>query len=267
MKKYFLSFADSYLKPSAERILQQAKNMNIYDEIFILNESNLDKNFRDKFKSKLIHRSRGFGHYCWKPQVILQILNLMDYGDILHWADVGCHLNTNGIERLKEYFDLTNNSPTGILAFEADIKKDTKHHDGRKLYNHIENEWTKGDLLDYFNVRDRLDIINTPQRVTTTLFLKKTNETLNFVKQWLGVIEHNFSLIDDTPSISPNLPEFTEHRHDQSIFSILCKLHNVDTVSFFEIEYPLVDRIGHDWAALHFFPVHGSRHKEWITDS
>ena len=33
--------------------------------------------------------------------------------------------------------------------------------------------------------------------------------------------------IDDTPSIIPNYPNFKEHRHDQSIFSLLTKKYNL----------------------------------------
>ena len=33
----------------------------------------------------------------------------MDEGDIYHWCDVGCHLNINGIHRLKEYIEIIKN--------------------------------------------------------------------------------------------------------------------------------------------------------------
>jgi len=34
-------------------------------------------------------------------------------------------------------------------------------------------------------------------------------------------------MIDDSPSISKNLDCFREHRHDQSIFSLLTKKYNI----------------------------------------
>jgi hypothetical protein len=38
----------------------------------------------------------------------------------------------------------------------------------------------------------------------------------------------NYHLIDDTPSKSPNFTEFIEHRHDQSILSLLTKLYDMN---------------------------------------
>ena len=42
---------------------------------------------------------------------------------------------------------------------------------------------------------------------------------------WMAIIiRHDFSLLDDTPSKSPNLKGFQEHRHDQAIFSLLFEI-------------------------------------------
>jgi hypothetical protein len=38
----------------------------------------------------------------------------------------------------------------------------------------------------------------------------------------------NYHLIDDSPSKLPNDSRFEEHRHDQSIFSILRRQHGSD---------------------------------------
>ena len=47
------------------------------------------------------------------------------------------------------------------------------------------------------------------------------------MKLWYN-ISLNHHLIDDTPSKSPNFKEFIEHRHDQSIFSLLTKLYDMN---------------------------------------
>lgn len=41
-------------------------------------------------------------------------------------------------------------------------------------------------------------------------------------------------MADDTPSVIKNLDGFVEHRHDQSIFSILSKLYNAKAIKNFE---------------------------------
>ena len=42
----------------------------------------------------------------------------MNKGDILHYADVGCHINTIGSVKFKEYIKILNKDDKGILAFQ-----------------------------------------------------------------------------------------------------------------------------------------------------
>ena len=49
-----VSFADSRMLKSPKRLLNQAKNFNFFDKIFLLNENDLSKNFKNKFKKELI---------------------------------------------------------------------------------------------------------------------------------------------------------------------------------------------------------------------
>jgi hypothetical protein len=44
------------------------------------------------------------------------------------------------------------------------------------------------------------------------------------------MIKNNYTLLDDTPSIKPNDLEFKEHRHDQSLLSVLLKTTRPDAV-------------------------------------
>ena len=46
--------------------------------------------------------------------------------------------------------------------------------------------------------------------------------TTEFLTDWYS-IACNYHFVDDSPSIHPNDPSFREHRHDQSIFSLLIK--------------------------------------------
>ena len=156
MKKILVTFSDCTLERSLNRFKIQAKNMNFYDQIDCLNEFDLNPEFYNKFKNKLLSGSRGFGYWAWKPQIILQTLEQMNYGDILQYTDTGCHLNNQGIRRLLEYFNITNNSETGILAFKAKPPEFPLSllHDSRKLFNQRDYMYIKGDLIDFFNYRN-----------------------------------------------------------------------------------------------------------------
>ncbi|GHV05104.1 hypothetical protein AGMMS50229_07620 [Campylobacterota bacterium] len=217
-KKYLCAFGDSRLGKSIGRFRTQAKKMNMHNT-YIYTEHELDSEFYAHFADKF--KLRGFGYWCWKPQVILQTLAQMNDGDILLYADIGCHLNPNGLKRLDEYFDMTNSSPSGLLAFQMD--------------RYLEKIWTKGDLFDYFSLRDNENIYNTGQILSGVIFVKKCASALTLIKSWQQVYYDNWILVTDAPSHTPNFEGFIENRHDQSVFSILAKLNQAPVLSEREI--------------------------------
>ena len=100
------SFANSFYEEGFQRLKSQAVKMNIFDEIYFYKEKNLDTNLKKHFKKYLIPYSKGYGYWCWKPQVILQTLNKVNDGDILLYMDLGSHLNSNGRKRFLDYIEL-----------------------------------------------------------------------------------------------------------------------------------------------------------------
>lgn len=264
MNKIFLTFADSRLKKSLTRVAQEATEMGIYSSVLTLTESDLSPTFIARFKDKLNSSVRGFGYWCWKPQIIKQTLEGMEDGDLLQYCDVGCHLNIGGKDRLLQYFDILAKDSIGLIAFQAKIPSAPFKYDGRPLLDLRDKFWIKGDLLDYFGVRNRLDVIDTQTIGAGILFLRKTKTAMEVIDEWLNVYDTNFSLVDDSPSLSQNLNNFIEHRHDQSIFSILCKLRGVETISAYEYWYPSkFDSTKSDWGALKNYPIWAMRNKDF----
>ena len=216
-----VSFVDSRFGSVRERLLAQAREFDCIAEVAVLTELDLDAQFVQRFRAVLRKRVRGFGFYSWKPQVIQQSLRALPDGSLLVYVDGGSHLNSAGEGRFKDYLQKCHSSETGILAFQT---------------HWTERNWTKGDLLDHFAVRDNPLVTETGQVQAGLLFLRNTAETRAFVDSWAKVFWDNFSLADDTPSRSPNLEGFIEHRHDQSIFSLLAKLRGIEVLSANEQE-------------------------------
>jgi hypothetical protein len=259
-RKMFCTFADSRMRKSLFRITNQAKAMGFYDVISVNDERALDDEFCKRFKDRLIIGSRGYGYWVWKPQIILQALAKMNEGDILQYSDAGCHLNPGGICRLEEYFELARNSLSGILAFQGKFPDDEPHLKHRYL---TENKWTKEDLFDYFKIKDER-IKQSPQIEATNIFVKNCSQSKLIIKAWLQVYIDNFDLANDTPSKKQNAADFIEHRHDQSIFSLLCKINKVATVSAFEFWYPSKsDPRKPDWRKLNNMPIWAKRDKSF----
>ena len=249
-----------------QRIQNQAIAMGAYDFIVLANEHSLDLEFREQFSEYLKPVIRGFGYWSWKAQIILQTLRQMKDGDLLQYTDAGCHLNSTGWEKLDGYFLKAQNSASGILAFQA--IPPTFHNKKIELLDLSEYKWCKGDLCDVLGVRFNRSIMDTQTIGAGVIFIKKCDESLKIVTSWLDVYKNNFNLIDDSQSKSENLSGFVEHRHDQSIFSILAKLNKVDIASAYEYWYPNGKTPPRpDWDVLKEYPIHAKRDKgvHWVT--
>lgn len=218
----FLSFGDSRLQNSLDRIRRQAEEFGVFDEINVLCEHDLPQDFKEKYADKLVLGSRGYGYWVWKPYLVLENLKRMQDGDVLLYCDCGSHINPNGHEVFNRYLDLARSSEPGILGFSLG-------------HWFLEYQWTKSDLLDYFGALGNKDVILTPQIESNTIFIIKNNKSVEFVEKWYDAWkkDDDFNLINDSPSKIPNFTGFKEHRHDQSVFSILGKLNNIAVLEIY----------------------------------
>lgn len=252
-KKYFISFADSRMSAATQRIAKQAEAMNIFDEIHVLDESSLEPEFCEKWKHVMKFGVRGFGYWCWKSHIILRLVEQVPEGSFVMYCDAGCHLNSKGMERLKYYIKETNKDSIGIKAFYA----------MSSVIDIEERRWTKGDIFDYFQCRNNAEITKSNQVAAGHILLKKCKNSVNLLKEWYQALAQQPSLIDDTSSVSNNLPGFIENRHDQSVFSVLFKLRGgkpfpaIDTNCTDTTErqqYPIWDVRDRGFKDKRFFP-------------
>ena len=101
--------------------------------------------------------------------------------------------------------------------------KERKKHILAYQMQYTERSWTKGDHFDFFETRNDASVTDTGQFAATLMFLLNSQRSRNMANEWLSVAKINKELLTDEVSVSPNLPEFYENRHDQSIFSLLVK--------------------------------------------
>ena len=145
--------------------------------------------------------------------------------NLLLYLDAGCYLNAGGKRRFGEYLDMMD--ATDILAFQSRSFKGTTEPDPRHHLN-LERERTKGDCLDHYGVRNNPHVAETGQMVGGVVLMRNTERVRDFARRFREVFFEHFELVDDSPSRSPNEKGFIKHRHDQSIFSIMCKLEGYD---------------------------------------
>jgi hypothetical protein len=71
--------------------------------------------------------------------------------------------------------------------------------------------------------------------MATTFILKKCNHTMKLVNEWYKY-SSIYHLIDDSKSNAKNDDIFYEHRHDQSIFSLIRKKYGTEII-FNEVDF------------------------------
>ena len=211
MKTWFITFGShaNYIDASL-RLANQAKSFNLFSNIIVYSAKYLmtDTSFWNRHSNFMYHNTRGCGYWLWKPYIIQQTMNKLEDGDILMYLDCGCELDI----REKEY-----------LEFYIETVKKDKIIGGDTFC--VEQQWNKTDLIHLLNMDDSPHLL-TSQHEAGALVIFVCPETRDLVNQWyeLGSTYHN---IDDTPSILQNSSIFKEHRHDQSIFSLLTKKYNL----------------------------------------
>ncbi len=238
-KIILISFASKDLIRSAKRIRQEAENSKFYDEIKIFNEDDFDKDIGKLVKDLIKkNKKRGYCYWIWKPYFICETFKKLNYGDIINYADVGCSIIGENNKRFYEYLNMFSDKNRWLLPFQ--YKEDNKILSEEFEYpKREEYKFTKSDLLDYFGCLNDPRIVNTPQYWAGNFFIRKSNDSIKFINDWLDIFYKRFDLVDDTPSILNNNIKFVENRHDQSVFSILCKKKNISSLSAYEIDWAI----------------------------
>lgn len=232
---YFVSFADrSYA--SQKRIAREAKKMYFFNYIFVADERAFEPWYFKKYKDRW--SERGFGYWQWKSYLIRRVMDRMDEGDFLVYADAGCTLNPRGIPRLKEYFQMVTDDKSGVLGFNQHFR---------------EAEWTKSDLFAYFNELDNPKYLNHGQVAATCIILQKKANSQQLIDEWFYIMHSRHDLATDATSNIPNGPDFKVNRYDQSVFSLLM-------VKYGGVELPVEEIFTEgDWEDLKDYPIWATR--------
>lgn len=211
---FFFSFANENYRSSLHRLKEQAKLFNVFHEIITYNENDLRNitEFWNVHHGWINSNKRGYGYWIWKSYLTKYVMEtLMEDDDILVYCDAGCNMNIHGKTRLLEYIDIVKISDYGILSFSL---------------KHLEKSWTKMDLFHHLNATEDV-YMNSEQILSGIYIIRKCQHTIYLVDLWYET-SCNYHLLDDSRSISKNDESFQEHRHDQSILSLILKIYGTE---------------------------------------
>jgi len=150
------------------------------------------------------------GYWIWKSYITKKHLDKINDNDILIYLDCGCSINTNGKNRLNEYIEMLNRSDEGIISFQME---------------HLEKLWTIKEIFQYFKHEEDGEIANTGQIMATVQIIKKNSNSTKLINLWIETLYDNPLLFTDYYNKTQNT-YFKDNRHDQSIFSVIRKMHN-----------------------------------------
>lgn len=213
MGVHFITFGgggDNYIK-AGERIIRQANDLHLFDRTILYTDEMLrnDQQFWNKHSEFIQNNRRGYGYWLWKPYIIKKTMEELNDGDTLLYLDAGCELLEHKKEQLKQCITI--------------VKSDFIV--GTDLACTPERYWNKMDCILKLEMLDD-HYLNLNQRQGGTNMFYICDRTRHLVNKWYE-IACDYHIIDDSPSISPNLEGFIEHRHDQAIFSLLTKKYNL----------------------------------------
>lgn len=258
-----VSFADSRMLPTLRRLHGQAKAMESLERTLLYTERDLRVDFKAATEEFLKPGIRGFGYWVWKPEVVLMALGQIEDGEILCYCDAGFHLNPKGEEHLRRYISPILSEQAELVAFAHNPALASFPLAEGEVPRFLESQYTKGDMLDFWSARSNEAMTKTPQYASGLFFVRKTTRIISLFEKWRDDAVRHRALFDDSPSISPNLPDFVENRHDQSYFSLMCKANDHHAFSAFEFWLPSREGLKANWSKLEDFPFHAKRDKSF----
>jgi hypothetical protein len=161
------------------------------------------------------NQTRGGGFWIYKPYIILKTFESLENGDAVLYSDAGISV----IDNLNPLFEVLSNHP----------------NDGKVIFRlpwvgaqHIAKIWTKRDCF-VLTQSDEIKYWNAPMTNGAVSVWEKNDKNVEFLKEWQLYLR-NVQIVTDGPNMAgkPNFMEFKDHRHDQSVLTILCTKYNFE---------------------------------------
>lgn len=200
----------------ADKNFQRAQKLNSRtarqwgaDKVIEYGPDDIDEAFRRRNRD-ILNASRGGGYYLWKPYVYRKAYDELDEGDYLIYTDSGAVY----VNRIQYLIDCMEQEKVPLMIFSLEQER-------------IEKCNTKRDAFVLTGC-DEARYTDTPQSIGGYFVCRKAPEVEAFLDEVLQYAQ-DIRIISDKPNVMglPNYEEFTDHRHDQSVISLISKKHGL----------------------------------------
>ena len=190
-------------------LLASASAVGGFDAAFAHGPRDVDRGFRWRHRDVLSAR-RGAGYWLWKPYLIREHLRAMRAGDWFFYCDASAVL----LEAVTSLVDHAREENLDFLVFELEPYR-------------LESIWTKRDAFAILGM-DEARFWGSTQRLAGCSLWSPSDVSFTVVEEWLEACCDRRLVSDDANTCGlPNLPGFRDHRHDQSLLSLVTKRHGL----------------------------------------
>lgn len=196
----------------ADKSFQRAQKLNSKtakqwgaDKVIEYGPEDIDKTFRSR-NQEILAVPRGGGYYLWKPYIYRKAYDVLGEGDYLIYTDSGAIY----INKIQYLIDCMEQEKVPVMIFSLEQERIEKYN-------------TKRDAFVLTGC-DEAQYTDTPQSIGGYFVCKKAPEVKAFLEEVLQYAQ-DIRIISDKPNVMglPNYKEFIDHRHDQSVISLMSK--------------------------------------------
>lgn len=209
MKRILLNYASGDKFRQSQVKNSQTGLMVGFNIVYQMSDRNIDPVFYRQNK-QILSVKRGAGYWLWKPYFIKTILSDLNKDDILFYADSGSFF----VKDVCPLFEKIMSDEKGVGCFSM-------------AGGHIEKQWTKRDTIRLVASDEHGE---TPQRLASFMMFRGTEYAKEIANKYLNHCCDYHTVSDDPNHDGWLEPQFKEHRHDQSVWSLLTKQNGVATM-------------------------------------
>jgi hypothetical protein len=207
--KVLFNFAHNKFYNAQEKCAETGLGIGGFDKAFKYRMSDIDPIFYNKNKH-ILTQSRGGGYWLWKYYFADKLLNdnTIPENSYIFYCDSGAHF----VESIDKMIEVMEKHNENIITFRQ---------------THSAYVWTKRDAFIIMNA-DEPKYTQTGQRVGGFFLFKKNNFSRKFFRECL-FYGQDYRVITDAPNQlgEPNYAGFIDHRHDESLISIMAKKYDL----------------------------------------
>jgi len=200
---------------AARRVIRDSEKFNLFDDFLITLTPDLPTSapsISHKFSKYLSPDVKGYGYFCWKPELVLRGFDNSVDGVV--WVDAGCEINANKLSRIRLKYFMRIAKRQGYFVYKL---------------NTPENIFTKRSLFKNFPGTTTSD--SSGQFQATWLFLHG-DLGREIARIWFETSLADISNLDLSNEGDLETEGFVEHRFDQSVLSLTLKELNCSTSNY-----------------------------------